>query len=114
MKLYPIECDLKFHITDGVTVGSVTYGHGVHRLPTEDQMADSIAKIMPMLPEGFRLMSRQESTMYFLREKRGYRGPLLAFGKMDEGEEWHDPATENTFSTLFDNGHDDEDELHEH
>lgn len=111
MKLYPVEISLKVHITDGETIGSADYAVGLHRLPTEEMMHNILAEVCGVLPDGFRLMSRQESTMYFLRQRKGYRGPALSFGKMDEGEEWHDPASENTFSTLFDDdGEDDTEE----
>lgn len=102
MKVYPISVDVKVHITNGEDVGSVKFGMGLHKIPTEDTMPDVLAQVMKALPDGFRLMSRHESTMYFLRDQKGYRGPNLALGRMEEGQEWHDPSAENSFSDLGD------------
>lgn len=100
--LYPISVDVKVHITDGKQVGVVTFTMGLHKLPTEANMPEVLEKVTAALPDGFRLMSRHESTMYFLREEKGYRGPNLALPSLEEGEAWHDPSAENTFSDIGD------------
>lgn len=102
MKLYPVNIDVKVHITNGVADGAATFGMWLHKLPTEQDMPDILAKVMQALPEGFRLMSRHESMMYFLREQKGYRGPNLALPDLEAGEEWHDPETAHTYSSLGD------------
>lgn len=102
MKVYPVSVDVKVHITDGEHVGSVTFGMGLHKLPTEETMPEILARVTEALPDGYRLMSRHESTMFFLRDQKGYSGPNLALGPMDEGEEWHDPSAEDTYSILGD------------
>ncbi len=111
MKLFPVNVDIKIHIInpDENTSGTVNYGMGLHRLPTEEDMPAILAKACEALPEGFRLMTRHESTMWFLREKKRYHGPNIALPRLDDGEEWHDPATANTYS--YDNEFEDDDEL---
>lgn len=111
MKLYPVEVQLKVHITDGDIVGSVNYGCGLHHLPTTEEMPGIIETVTAALPPGYRLMSRHESTMHFLREERAYRGPNLALPNLEDGKEWHDPAAANTFSALRDEPDEEDDEL---
>lgn len=99
---YPVKAGLEIYITDGQQVGSVTYGMGLYQLPTEQDMPEILEKVTSALPPGFRLMSRHESMMHFLREERGYRGPNLALGALDAGDVWHDPETAETYSTIGD------------
>lgn len=108
MKIYPVSVDVKVHITDGDKVGAVTFGMGLHKLPTAESMPAVLEKVMGALPDGFRLMSRHESTMYFLREHKGYRGPNLALPRLTDGEEWHDPETADSFSSLGEESDEDE------
>lgn len=104
---YPIHVDIMFHITDGNRVGEVTYGHGMNKLPTEDQMADIMKIVLEQLPEGFRFMDRAESGMYFMREKKGYRGPNMIIPALGK---WHDPATDKEYTSMNDEPDFDEDE----
>lgn len=96
---YPIVTTLAIHITDGNgTNGQITYQCPFNRLPTEDEMPGILAKAQGALPEGFRLMTRHESFIHFLREEKGYRGPNnIAMGVFDPGDRWHDPKTENVY-----------------
>ncbi len=96
---YPIHVDIMFHITDGSQIGEVTYGHGMNKLPREDQMEEIIATVTQQLPPGFRLMDRAESGMYFMREKKGYRGPNLVIPKLGN---WFDPSTDKDYTSLND------------
>ena len=98
MKLYPVTCTLNVMITDGDgTSGSVAYMHAFGHLPTEAEMEEILERIKTTaLPEGFRFMTRNEASMYFLRKEKGYRGPTLAMPGLEPGEEWHDPATADT------------------
>lgn len=107
-KLYPIDIDIKIHITDENSSGSITYGFPMNKLPTEDDMQKVIKEAMSAAPDGFRLMTRQESMMYFLREKRGYRGPGMIPPAVADGDEWHDPETANKI--LFDDSYEDFDD----
>jgi hypothetical protein len=107
-KLFPISVEIKFHVTNGETNGAATVGFSLGKLPTEEKMPAIIENLMKQLPDGFRLMSRHESMMYFLRQEKGYHGPNMALPALDPGDEWHDPATANTMS--FDNDDEDEDE----
>jgi hypothetical protein len=108
-KLYPVKNTVEVYITDGDQVGSVSYGMGMGRLPTDEEMPSILDKVKVMLPDGFRLMTRHEATMHFLREEKGYRGPNLAPPALADGDEWFDPATADGFSMLGDEP-DDEDE----
>lgn len=106
MKHYPLVAKLEIHITDGKgTDGSATYQCPFNRLPVEVDMPQILESIRKQLPEDFRLMTRHESMMHFLRQEKGYRGPTLALNAMDDGDEWHDPETQNVMSFT-----DDEDE----
>lgn len=105
--LYPMQVEMKLHITDGDTVGSVSYSFPVHRLPTGADMPRVLDEIGKALPDGYRLMTRHESLMHFLREEKGYRGPNIALPALDEGQEWHDPAAADVMSF---SRHDDMDE----
>ena len=97
-KLFPVNIDVNVHITDGDVTGSARYGFALNKLPTEEDMPRIMEEVMEKLPDGFRLMTRHESMMHFLREEKGYRGPSLALTVLDAGEEWHDPETANTMS----------------
>jgi hypothetical protein len=108
--LYPVSVTAKIHITNGDTDGEATYSFPLNKLPTEADMEDAIKQVTEMLPDDFRLMSRHESMMYYLRQDKGYRGPSLALSALGEGERWHDPATENTFSFRGDEDDFEEDE----
>lgn len=109
---YPMVLTAKIHITDGETDGEVKYQFPTHSIPNEDFMEGVLDKVKEMLPDGFRFMSRHESTMYFLRQEKGYRGPSLALPSMDNGERWHDPEMQgkHTFRDS-DNDYDDEEEF---
>lgn len=98
MKLYPVTVEIKTFITDGEMSGTLSYRMGLFRLPTEEQMPEIMASATSALPDGFRLMSRHEATMHFLRSEKGYHGPTLALPELDEGDEWHDPATANSYA----------------
>lgn len=106
MKRYPMGVTLSVYITDGQQVGSVNYGFGFGRAPTDEDMPAILEKVKAVLPEGFRLMNRAEAMMHYLREEKGYRGPNMIIPK--DGE-WHDPATDIDF-TLLNNEPEDEDE----
>ena len=108
-KVYPVSIDVKVHVTDGDAVGSVTFGMGLHQLPSEGEMPAIIEKVLSALPDGFRLMNRAESTMYFLRDLKGYRGPNLVPPRLDEGERWHDIDAEDAPCCLY-SSHDDGDD----
>lgn len=105
-KLYPVNVDIKVHITNGDVQGVATYGFPLHNLPTEADMPKVMESVLERLPKGFRLMTRHESMMYFLREEKGYRGSSLALPRLDDGDEWHDPENANTIS--FDDDYEDE------
>lgn len=96
---YPIVTKIEVHITDGSgTDGSATYQVPFNRIPTDEDMPRIFDGITKQLPDGFRLMTRHESMMHFLRQEKGYRGPSLALNALDDGHEWHDPETANTYS----------------
>lgn len=97
-KLFPVNIDVHVHVTSPDADGSARYSFGLNRVPTEEDMPRIMSEVMEKLPEGFRLMTRHESMMYFLRKEKGYRGPSLALTALEEGEEWHDPETANTMS----------------
>lgn len=71
-------------------------------------MPEILEGVKKQLPVGFRLMTRHESMMFFLREEKGYRGPSLALNNLDEGDVWHDPETANSYS--FQDDEEDEEE----
>jgi len=97
-KHYPLVNSIIVHITDGDTNGSVTYNFPYGRIPTEDEMPEALEKIKSVLPDGFRLMTRHESLIHFMREERGYRGPNnVALPRLPVGDEWHDPDTANVY-----------------
>ncbi|THK38139.1 hypothetical protein EHS39_11705 [Ensifer sp. MPMI2T] len=98
-KRYPMGVTLSIYITDGEQVGSVNYGFGFGRAPTDEDMPAILEKVEAALPDGFRLMNRAESTMHYLREERGYRGPNMVIPR--DGE-WHDPASDVDFTHLND------------
>lgn len=103
MKLYPVMVSVNVQITDGKgTDGTATYMCPLNTLPTEETMPGIIEAVFNQLPPDFRLMTRHESMMHFLRNEKGYRGPTMAPPKLDAGTEWHDPETENVMS--FDGG----------
>lgn len=104
-KRYPMAVKLEVYITDGDQVGSVNYGFGFGRSPTDDDMLAVLDKVGGALPDGFRLMNRAEAMMHFLREERGYRGPNMVIPK--DGE-WHDPASDVDFASLNDEPEDEE------
>lgn len=107
-KHYPIVAKLEVHITDGKgTNGSATYQCPFNRVPTDDEMPEILESIKKMLPDDFRLMTRHESMMHFIRQDKGYRGPNLALDALPDGDEWHDPETANT---RMPNADEDEDE----
>ncbi len=95
---YPVSISAKIHITNGDTDGEATYSFPFNSLPTDETMNEALSKVVEMLPDDFRLITRHESLMYFLRQEKGYRGPTLALNALDDGDTWHDPATENTHS----------------
>lgn len=96
--LFPVSVDIHVHITDGQVDGSAKYNFGLNRLPSAADMPEVFSKIQSALPDGFRLMTRHESLMYFLRNEKGYRGPDIALPAIEKGDEWHDPETANTMS----------------
>lgn len=97
-KLYPIHVNINLHITDGDSDGAVNYGFAMGRLPTEEDMGKVIEECMTALPSGFRLMTRHESLIYYLRQEKGYRGPNnVAMPGIKDGDEWHDPSTANCY-----------------
>lgn len=98
-KRYPMQVNLEVYITDGENVGSVKYGFGFGRLPSDEEMGTVLQKTKSALPEGFRLMNRAEATMHYIREERGYRGPNMVIPK--EGQ-WHDPESDESFTSLGD------------
>jgi hypothetical protein len=104
---YPMHVEIKFHITNGSNTGIATYGHGMQKLPTEDQMAKIMAKLHGSLPDGYRFMDRAESTMLYMREERGYRGPNMVVPNIGV---WYDPETDKDYSPLGDEPDFDEDE----
>lgn len=109
-KHYPIHVEIKVHITDGRGQdGEVNYGFAMNRLPKEEDMPKVLEKAMSVLPDGFRLMTRHESMMHYLRSEKGYRGPSLAMHDLDAGDQWYDPETASTYSDRFFNN-DDKDE----
>ncbi len=108
--LYPVQVQLKVHITNGEASGSATYSHGLHRLPEEADMEKILTDVMQALPDGFRLMTRHESMMHFLRDERHYQGPNVALPVLAADERWHNPNTANTISFSAD---DDEEEADE-
>lgn len=93
--MYPMTASLKIHITDGEQVGSVTYGGGHGKLYTESDMLKVLEEVKACLPDGFRLMNRAESTMFYLREEKGYRGPNMVIPKSGK---WHDPEADVEWS----------------
>lgn len=109
-KLYPIVVTAKVQITNGDTDGEATFQFPLNKVPTEGDVEEAIKKVIGMIPDDFRLMSRHESMMYFLRNDKGYRGGNLALNPVAEGEKWHDPETENTFSFRDEDDESDEDE----
>lgn len=112
VKVFPIQLEMKAHITDGDGVsGSISYAFPLHHLPTEADLAAAMESVAKAIPPDFRLMSRHESTMHFLREEKGYRGPNLALSAMPAGEEWHDPASADTWARdAGDLGNDEDDD----
>lgn len=111
MKLYPMHGELKIHITDGEQVGEVSYSLPPHMLPTEEGMTEVLARVQTALPEGFRLMDREESLNYWLRETKHYQGSRLALPPKPEGQEWYDPALERADgSTIYRDDRDEGDE----
>lgn len=104
-KRYPMSVKLEVYITDGDQVGSVNYGFGFGRAPSDEDMEKVLEKVARALPAGFRLMNRAEATMHYLREERGYRGPNMIIPK--DGE-WHDPATNVDFTDLNNEPEDEE------
>ena len=104
-KRYPMNVSFNVYITDGTQVGSVNYGSGFGRLPTDEDMATIMEKVKGVLPDGFRLMNRAEATMHYLREEKGYRGPNMSISP--DGE-WFDPATDVSYSDLNDEPEDEE------
>lgn len=98
-KRYPMAVKLEVYITDGEQVGSVNYGYGFGGAPSDEDMKAILPKVKSALPPGFRLMNRGEAAMHFLREEKGYRGPNL---HMSSEGNWHDPATDTSYSDLND------------
>jgi hypothetical protein len=96
-KQYPMAVQLNVYITDGEQVGSVNYGFPFGRYPTDETMGEVLDKVKSALPDGFRLMNRAESTMHYLREERGYRGPNMIIPR--DGD-WYDPDTDSDFTDL--------------
>lgn len=99
MKFYPMMAKLEVHITDGKgSNGSATYQCPFNRLPTEEEMPKILEQVKGMLPDGYRLMTRHESFIHFLREEKGYHGPNnIALPALKDGDEWHDPETANVY-----------------
>lgn len=92
MKQYPLHINILFHITDGDSNGAVTFGFPMNRLPSDDDMTAVLEKVQAVLPDGFRLMTRHESMIYYLREEKGYAGPNnIALPSMKDGDEWFNP-----------------------
>lgn len=96
---YPLVTKLVIHITNGQgSNGSVTFQCPFNRLPTEDEMPKILEEVKGALPEGYRLMTRHESFIHYLREERGYRGPNnIAMLRLKEGDTWHDPTTADVY-----------------
>lgn len=108
---YPLIAKLEIHITDGDgTNGAATYQCPFNRLPTEAEMPAILDKINDALPLGFRLMTRHESLMHYLREEQGYRGPdNMHMPRLDDGDEWHDPETANVYMASDEDDYPEED-----
>lgn len=104
---FPITVKLEVHITDGEQVGSANYSHGHGSLPTEEEMSGILKKVVGALPAGFRLMNRAESSMHYLREERGYRGPNMVIPRSGQ---WHDPDADTDYAGLGSEPDLDEDE----
>jgi len=100
-KLYPVQVDVNVHITNGEAEGKACFKLGVGRLPTDDDLPTILEKVIDQLPEGFRLMTRSESAMFYLRDERGYRGPNMVIPR-DKDATWFDPATDDDYSALND------------
>lgn len=82
-------------VTDGLEDGNsgtaeVSFIPG--QVPTEEQIAQAIESVKPQLPDGLRLMTRHEAFLHTLTERTGITEPV-ALPNLDEGDEWHDPAT---------------------
>lgn len=107
---YPIIVNIAVQITDGESTGHVSYGMPVGKLPTDADMPAILKAVGKALPPEFRLMNRAESTMQYLREERGYRGPNLIIPKLDADEIWHDPATDVDWTDLGNQPEADEDD----
>lgn len=106
-RLYPISVAIRVHVTDGKLHGTAEYICPLNRLPTDEDMPEILKQVTDAMP-GFRLMSRHESMMHFLREDKHYRGPTLALDNLADGEEWHDPETANTYAYSDDGSEEDE------
>lgn len=87
---YPVTIKIELHITDGDgSDGSMNYSHAWGTVPSDEDMATLITSLAGKAPDGYRLMTAQESAMHYLREEKGYQGPDLSIhGLMDEGEEF--------------------------
>lgn len=94
--LYPIEIDVKVHVTNGKGKNGVaTYAAQYKRVPTHDKIKDILSEVVETLPRGFRLMTRHESETFVIREKFGAGTPVMALSTLADGDEWHDPETAN-------------------
>lgn len=109
-KLFPMTVTLRFHITDGENNGEASYSLGLVQGVTDEAIERAAEEVKKILPDGFRLMTRHESMMHYLRTERGYRGPNnLAMPAIKEGDEWHDPETANVYMPSDEDDYPDED-----
>lgn len=69
-KLYPIQIDIGVHVTDGRGKnGVVTISAPYRKIPTDDEMEHCLQAAIESVPDGFRLMTRRESEMFYIRSK---------------------------------------------
>ena len=86
----PIEIELKIAITndDDETNGVVTIGMGMAHYPSRDEMKERLEKFSAdEMPDGFRLMNKQEYFNSKIRELTGSRERFAVPGS----QEWDDP-----------------------
>lgn len=88
-KVYPVSVDMKISITNGESEGTVTYGFPDNIKAADADLDKVMQEVLDQLPEGYRLMTRQEHVMMQLRE-RGYQGENLAIPNLPKDQEWHD------------------------
>lgn len=108
-KMYPLSIDVNVHITNGDAEGKACFRFGVGRLPTDDDVPAILENVLGQLPDGFRLMTRSESAMFYLRDARGYRGPNMVIPRAKDAP-WFDPSTDDDFPPIHDEAEAGEDE----